>query len=209
MSAEFIDIHPQNPQPVRINRVIETVRKGGIIIYPTDTVYGIGCDIRNTRAVERLCKIQNLDPKKINLSFICYDLSHISEYTRNLPTSVFKIMKKTLPGPYTFLLNANNNVPKILHTKKNTVGIRVPNHSIPRLIVKESGNPLLNSSIKDADTLIEYTTDPEEIFDRYKHFVDIVINAGFGGNIPSTILDCTNEDIEIVREGLGGLDGLL
>ena len=208
MPAEFIDIHPENPQPARINEVIKVLRNGGLIIYPTDTVYGIGCDIRNTRAVERLCKVQHIDPRKINLSFICYDLSHISEYTRNLPTNVFKIMKKALPGPYTFILNANNNVPKILHTKKNTVGIRVPAHIIPRMIVKELGNPILNSSIKDIDKIVEYTTDPEEIYERYKHFADLIINSGFSGNTPSTILDCTGSEVEVIREGLGSINEL-
>ncbi len=208
MPAEFIDIHPENPQPARINEVIKVLRNGGLIIYPTDTVYGMGCDIHNTRAVERLCKVQNIDPRKINLSFICYDLSHISEYTRNLPTSVFKIMKKALPGPYTFILNANNNVPKILHTRKNTIGIRVPDHNIPRMMVKELGNPILNSSIKDADKIVEYTTDPEEIYDRYKHLADIIINSGFGGNTPSSILDCTGNEVEIIREGLGNIHEL-
>jgi tRNA threonylcarbamoyl adenosine modification protein (Sua5/YciO/YrdC/YwlC family) len=205
MPAEYIDIHPDNPQPNKIDKVVEVLRKGGVIIYPTDTVYGIGCDIHNTRAVERLCKIQNLNPKKINLSFICYDLSHIAEYTQNLSTEVFKIMKKSLPGPYTFILKANNNVPKILHTKKNTVGIRIPNHNVPREIVKELGNPLLNSSIKDSDEILVYTTDPEEIYERYKHLVDLVIHSGFGGNEPSTILDCTDNEVVLIREGKGSI----
>ena len=208
MAAEYLDIHPDNPQPNRIAKAVEVLRDGGIVIYPTDTVYGIGCDIHNTRAVERLCKVQNIDPRKINLSFICYDLSHISEYTKNLSTSVFKVMKQTLPGPYTFILNANNNVPKILHTRKNTVGIRVPDHKIPRTIVKELGNPILSSSIKDQDGIVEYTTDPEEIYERYKHTTDLIIHSGFGGNIPSTILDCTGNQIEIVREGLGSVEEL-
>lgn len=208
MPAEYLEIHPDNPQPNRIAKVVEVLRDGGIVIYPTDTVYGIGCDIHNTRAVERLCKVQNIDPRKINLSFICYDLSHISEYTKNLPTHVFKVMKQTLPGPYTFILNANNNVPKILHTRKNTVGIRVPDHKIPRTIVKELGNPILSSSIKDEDGIIEYTTDPEEIYERYKHFTDLIIHSGFGGNIPSTVLDCTGNQIEVVREGLGSVEEL-
>ncbi len=208
MAAEYIDIHPDNPQSNRISRVVEVLRNGGIVIYPTDTVYGIGCDIHNTRAVERLCKIQRIDPRKINLSFICYDLSHISEYTKNLPTAIFKVMKQTLPGPYTFILNANNNVPKILHTRKNTVGIRVPNHLIPRTIVKDLGNPILNSSIKDQDELIEYTTHPDELYERYKHTADLIINSGFGGNIPSTILDCTGAQVEIIREGLGSMEDL-
>jgi tRNA threonylcarbamoyl adenosine modification protein (Sua5/YciO/YrdC/YwlC family) len=203
MSAEYLAIHPDNPQQNRIQQTVEILRKGGIIIYPTDTVYGIGCDIHNTRAVERLCKIQNINPKKINLSFICYDLSHISEYSRNLSTEVFKLMKKSLPGPYTFILNASNNVPKILHTKKNTVGIRVPDHNIPRMLVKELGNPLLNSSVKDTDEILVYTTEPDEIYERYKHQVDLIINSGAGGNEPSTIIDCTGSEAEIVRQGKG------
>ena len=209
MPAEFISIHPDNPQANKIAQVVEVLKKGGIIIYPTDTVYGMGCDIHNARAVERLCKIKKINPSKINLSFICYDLSHISEYSRNLPTHIFKVMKKALPGPYTFILNANNNVPKILHTKKNTIGIRVPDHKVAREIVKELGNPVLNSSIKDQDEILEYTTDPELIFESYKHLVDIVIDSGFGGNSPSTILDCTNDEIEIIREGLGEVGTIL
>ena len=203
MAAELIDIHPDNPQPNRIEKVVAVLKNGGIIIYPTDTVYGIGCDIHNARAVERLCKIQGIDPRKINLSFICYDLSHISTYTKNLPSNIFKLMKKTLPGPYTFILNANTNVPKLLNTKKNTVGIRIPDHAIPRLLVKQLENPILNSSIKDLDELVQYTTDPEELFERYKHQVDIVIHSGFGGNIPSSVIDCTGNEPEIIREGLG------
>jgi len=198
MPAEFIDIHPENPQPNKISKVVDTLRKGGIIIYPTDTVYGIGCDIHNVRAIERLCKIQKIDPRKLNLSFICYDLSHIAEYTKNLPTQVFKLMKNKLPGPYTFILNANNNVPKILNTKKNTVGIRIPDHKVPRIIVQELGNPILNSSIKDIDQILEYTTDPEDIYERYKHVADIVI----------TILNCTEDEVELVREGLGSTEDL-
>ena len=209
MLAEFISIHPDNPQANKIAHIVDVLKKGGIIIYPTDTVYGMGCDIHNARAVERLCKIKSINPSKINLSFICNDLSHISEYSRNLPTHIFKVMKKALPGPYTFILNANNNVPKILHTKKNTIGIRVPAHKVPREVVKELGNPLLNSSIKDEDEILEYTTDPELIFERYKHLVDIVIDSGVGGNSPSTIIDCTNDDIEIIRIGLGEVEDIL
>jgi tRNA threonylcarbamoyl adenosine modification protein (Sua5/YciO/YrdC/YwlC family) len=208
MSAEYLEIHPANPQANRIAKAVETLRQGGIVVYPTDTVSGIGCDIHQARAVERLCRIQHIDPKKINLSFICYDLSHISEYTKNLPTEIFKVMKQTLPGPYTFILNANNNVPKILHTKKNTVGIRVPDHTIPRMIVKELGNPILNSSLKHEDGILEYLTDPDEIYERYKHSADLIIISGAGGNIPSTILDCTGQQAELVREGLGSVEEL-
>jgi len=209
MPAEFLAIHPTTPQPQRISKVVEVLKNGGIIIYPTDTVYGIGCDIHNTRAVERLCKIQHLDPRKLNLSFLCFDLSHIAFYTKNLPTETFKLMKKALPGPYTFILNANNNVPKLLHTKKNTIGIRVPDNMIARLLVKELNNPILNASIKDENEVVAYTTDPEEIFKRYKNLVDIIIDAGCGGNTPSTVIDCTNGAPELIREGLGSTLTLL
>jgi tRNA threonylcarbamoyl adenosine modification protein (Sua5/YciO/YrdC/YwlC family) len=208
MAAELIQIHPQNPQANKLSTVVESLKDGGIIVYPTDTVYGIGCDIHNARAVERLCKIQGLDPRKLNLSFICYDLSHIAEYTKNLPTSIFKIMKKTLPGPYTFILNANNHVPKILHTKKNTVGIRVPDHPVPRTMVELLGNPILTASLRASDEIVEYLTDPEEIFELYKHKVDIVIDSGAGSNVPSTVLDCTGQEVIIVREGQGSIEDL-
>jgi tRNA threonylcarbamoyl adenosine modification protein (Sua5/YciO/YrdC/YwlC family) len=209
MSAELIRIHPLNPQENKIRRVAGILSKGGVIVYPTDTVYGIGCDIHNQAAVERVCKIKNIHLKKINLSFICYDLSHISEYTRNLPTSVFKIMKKALPGPFTFILPASSKVPKILHTKKNTVGIRIPDHAITRSLVKELGNPVLTSSIKDDDDILEYSTDPELIFEKYKNSVDVVIDGGYGNIVPSTIVDCSEEIPVIVREGLGNIDEFL
>ncbi len=209
MKAKLIKINSTNPQMNKIAEVVEVLRRGGIIIYPTDTVYGIGCDIHNQKAVERLCKIKNINPQKINLSFICYDLSHISEYTRNLPTNIFKIMKKALPGPFTFILNASGKVPKILNTKKNTVGIRVPDNAIPRLIVKELGNPIITTSIKDEDAIIEYSTDPELIYERFKGLVDIVIDGGLGNIEASTIVDCTTDEPEILREGLGKIEEVL
>src|SRR6478609_8225011 len=209
MPAELLAIHPDNPQPQRIQRVIEVLRKGGVIIYPTDTVYGIGCDIHNARAIERICKIKGIAPNKNNFSFMCNDLSHIAEYTKNLPTSTFKLMKKALPGPYTFILTANNNVPKLLNIKKQNVGIRIPDHQIPLILVKELGNPIVTTSLKDDDAVLEYTTDPEMILERYLHLVDLVIDGGAGGNQPSTILDCTGPEPEVVREGKGSLDLLL
>jgi len=193
----------------KISEVVEALRKGGIIIYPTDTVYAMGCDIHNHKAVERLCKMKNLNPSKANLSFICYDLSHISEYTRNLPNNIFKVMKKALPGPFTFILNAGNKLPKILDTKKNTVGIRIPDHNIPRLLVRELGNPIATTSIKDDNEILEYPTDPEDIFEKYQNLVDIVIDGGFGNNTPSTMIDCTSGDFEIIREGLGDIETYL
>ncbi len=205
MAAEFLKIHPQNPEPRKIGQVTEILRKGGIIIYPTDTIYGIGCDLMNRKAIEKLCQIMNIKPQKLDLSFICHDLSHISEYVKRIDTPVFKLLKKTLPGPYTFILESNNRVPKILDVNKKTVGIRIPNHAIPRALVEQLGNPLITSSIKDDDVIKEYTTDPEEIYEDFKHQVDVVIDGGAGGNVPSTVIDCTAGDIVIVREGLGDL----
>ncbi|HLT08704.1 MAG TPA: L-threonylcarbamoyladenylate synthase [Cyclobacteriaceae bacterium] len=209
MSAELIKIYPENPHQKRIQQVVDVLRNGGVIIYPTDTIYGMGCDITNQKAIERVCQIKGVKPQKQNFSFICYDLSNISDYSRTVSTPVFKMMKKALPGPFTFILNANNNVPKLLNNKKKTVGIRVPDHSIPRTLVKELGQPILTTSIKDDDDVIEYSTDPELIYEKYKDLVDIVIDGGYGNNVASTIVDCTGEEIEIVREGLGQLEDIL
>lgn len=175
-----------------------------MIIYPTDTVYGIGCDFSNTKAVERVCQIKGVKPQ--NLSFICYDLSEISEYVRQLSTPVFKVMKKALPGPFTFILNSSSSVPKILNAKKKTVGIRVPDNNIPRMIVKELGNPIITSSIHDEDQVIEYSTDPSLIYEKFENLVDIVVDGGYGGNIPSTVVDCSTDEFVIIREGLGNIE---
>jgi tRNA threonylcarbamoyl adenosine modification protein (Sua5/YciO/YrdC/YwlC family) len=183
--------------------VVELLQKGGIVIYPTDTIYGIGCDLMNKRAIERLCQIMEVKPQKLNLSFICLDMSHVSEYVKRMDTPVFKILKKELPGPFTFIFESSSRVPKILGVNKNTVGIRIPNHPIPSEIVRLLGNPLITSSIKDDDEIKEYTTDPEEIFEDFKHKVDLVIDGGAGGNIPSTIIDFTSGQPELVRQGLG------
>lgn len=209
MSAELIKIYPENPNPKRIEQVVEVLRNGGIIIYPTDTIYGMGCDITNQKAIEKICLIKGVKPQKHNFSFMCYDLSNISDYTRAVGTPIFKIMKKALPGPFTFILNANNNVPKLLNNKKKTVGIRIPDHAIPRTLVKELGQPILTTSIRDEDDVIEYSTDPELIFEKYRELVDVVIDGGYGHNIASTILDCTGEEIEIIRQGLGELEDML
>ncbi|MCE2996042.1 MAG: L-threonylcarbamoyladenylate synthase [Cyclobacteriaceae bacterium] len=203
MAAEFITIHPLNPEPRKISRVIEVLQKGGVIVYPTDTIYGIGCDLMNKRAVERLCQIENIKPQKMNLSFICNDLSHISEYVKRIDTPAFKMLKKLLPGPFTFIFESNSNVPKILGVNKKTVGIRIPNHAIPIEIVKWLGNPLITSSIKDDDLIKEYTTDPQEIYEDFKNKVDMVISGGQGGNIPSTIIDFTSGEPVLIRQGLG------
>ena len=204
MSAILLKIHPDNPEPKKIWKVVECLQDGGVIIYPTDTVYGIGCDIHQQKAVEAICRIKSINPKKNNLSFICHDLSHISEYAI-VDTPVFKVMKKALPGAFTFILKASNKVPKILNTAKKTVGIRVPDHQIPRLIVKELGNPIITSSIKDEDEIIEYSTDPELIYEKFKNRVDIVIDGGYGNNIASTVVDCLDNEFSIVREGAGDI----
>jgi tRNA threonylcarbamoyl adenosine modification protein (Sua5/YciO/YrdC/YwlC family) len=203
MLAELLSIHPINPEPRKIDRVVEILQKGGVIVYPTDTIYGIGCDLMNKRAVERLCDIEGVKPQKMNLSFICNDLSHISEYVRHLQTPEFKILKRLLPGPYTFIFESNSNVPKILGVNKKTVGIRIPDHPIPLEIVKRLGNPLITSSIKDDDIIKEYTTDPEEIYEDFKYKVDLVINGGQGGNVPSTIVDFSSGEPVVMRQGLG------
>ena len=206
MTAEFLKIHPENPEPRKISHVIDVLQKGGVIIYPTDTIYGIGCDLMNKKGVERICKILDIKPQKLNLSFICQDLSHISEYVKRIDTPVFKVLKRALPGPFTFILESSSRVPRILDVNKKTVGIRIPDHKIPLTIVAALGNPLITSSIKDDDKIKEYTTDPEEIYSDFKNIVDVVIDGGAGGNIPSTVVDCTGDELEIVRQGLGDLN---
>lgn len=205
MSAEFLRIHPDTPEERKIRHVVDVLRNGGVIIYPTDTIYGLGCDIHNTRAIERIARIKGIKPQKNDFSFICHDLSHIADYAR-VGNMAFKLMKRLLPGPYTFILDVSHRVPKILHTNKRTVGIRIPDHNIPREIVKELGNPIITTTIKDDDDIIQYITDPEIIFERFQHLVDIVIDGGMGGNIPSTIIDATTDDFEIVRRGLGEVE---
>lgn len=202
MPAEFLRIHPANPEGRKIAHVVDLLKNDGIIIYPTDTVYGIGCDLMNRKAINRLCHILDIKPHKLDLSFICQDLGDISKYARRIDTPVFKILKKALPGPFTFILESSSKVPKILDVNKKTVGVRIPDHAIPRAIVQELGNPLITSSVKDDDVIIEYTTDPEEIYEDFKHRVDLVIDGGPGGNIPSTVVDCTGDEIKVIRQGL-------
>lgn len=205
MPAELVRVHPLNPEGRKIQHAVDVLKRGGIIIYPTDTIYGIGCDLMNRKTIERLCHVMNIKPQKLDLSFICNDLSHISEYVKRIDTPVFKILKKALPGPYTFIMESSSKVPKILNINKKTVGIRIPDHAIPRSIVALLGNPLITTSIKDDDVIKEYTTDPEEIYEDFKHSVDLVIDGGPGNNIPSSVIDCTGEQIVIVREGLGNV----
>ncbi|MCE7059015.1 L-threonylcarbamoyladenylate synthase [Dyadobacter sp. CY343] len=204
MPAEFIKIYPQNPDERRIRQVVDCLRGGGLVIYPTDTIYGLGCDIYNSRAVEKIARIKGIKPQKNDFSFICYDLSHISDFAR-VGNTAFKMMKRVLPGPYTFILEATSNVPKLLNTNKKTVGIRVPDNLIPRLIVRDLGNPIVTTSIKDDDEVIEYSTDPELIYEKFQHQVDIVVDGGYGGNIPSTIVKADAEEFEVIREGLGDI----
>ncbi|NQZ77037.1 MAG: threonylcarbamoyl-AMP synthase [Ekhidna sp.] len=205
MPAEFIKLYEENPEKKKISEVVEVLRNDGVIIYPTDTVYGLGCDIFNHKAIERIRQIKGIKGKHLNLSFICYDLSHISEYTRHLDTPTFKLMKKALPGPYTFILESSTKVPKILNVKKKTVGIRISDNNIPREIVKELGNPIITTSIHD-DSINDHATDPELIFDDFKNLVDVVIDGGFGQIHASTIVDCTGDEPEIVREGMGDIN---
>ncbi|MCP4460601.1 MAG: threonylcarbamoyl-AMP synthase [Cytophagales bacterium] len=203
MSAEFIKLYQENPQEDKIEHVARVLKDGGLVIYPTDTIYGLGCDIFNTKALEKIRRLKGIRGKSLNLSFICYDLSHISEYAK-VDTPTFKLMKKALPGPFTFLLRASSKVPKILHANKKTIGIRVPDNNIPRSIVKALGNPIITTSVYN-DNVHDYSTDPEVIFEEFELLVDIIIDGGYGSVVPSTIVDCTEYEPQIVREGLGDL----
>jgi len=204
----LIKIYPENPNQRHIQQVVECLKKGGIIIYPTDTVYGIGCDIFQHKAVERIAQIKGIRADKANFSFICFDLRHISDFTKQISNPAYKLMKRTLPGPFTYILNSNNNVPKLFESKKKTVGIRVPDNMIARQIVNELGNPIMSTSIKGDDENIETLTNPELIYEQYKDIVDIVIDGGFGGVELSTIIDCTSDEFNIVRQGKGIIDEL-
>ena len=202
----LLKIYPENPSQRAIDQVVKCLQDGGIIIYPTDTIYGIGCDIFKPKSVERITEILGDKKKKNAMTFICSDLSNLSDYTKPIPNNIFKVMKKVLPGPFTFILEANNNVPKLLQSNKKTVGIRVPDNNIIREIVRQLGHPILSTSVKDDDEVIEYTTDPELIHEKYDRQVDIVIDGGYGDNTPSTVVDCTNGDIEVIREGKGDVE---
>ena len=205
----LLKIYPENPNEKKIQQVVECLKDGGVIIYPTDTVYGLGCDIFKQKAVEKIASIKKVNIKKHNFSFICSDLSHLSDFTKPMDRSTYKLMKKALPGAFTFILNANNTTPKLFKNNRKTIGIRVPNHNIPRNIVELLGNPILTTSIRDDDSIVEYSTDPELIYEKYKKQVDIVIDCGYGNLVPSTIVDCSKVEIEIIRQGLGKLDRLL
>lgn len=203
----LISIHPDNPDERKIRRVVEALREGAVIVYPTDTVYAIGCSLQKSKAIEQVARIKGLKPDKANFSIVCQDLSSLAEYAI-VDTPVYKIMRKALPGPYTFILNASNRIPKYFNANKKSVGIRVPDNKIVRMIVEELGHPLVTTSVHDDDEIIEYTTDPELIHERYAQQVDLVIDGGFGNNEASTIIDCTSGEPELVREGIGPTDHL-
>lgn len=203
--AEFIRIYEENPNPKEIGKVVSILRKGGLIIYPTDTVYGLGCDITNIKALERVARIKGVKLEKSNFSFVCHDLSNLSDYVKQIDTSTFKILKRALPGPYTFILSGAKTLPNPFKQKK-TVGIRVPNNNIALEIVKQLGNPIISTSIRDEDEILEYTTDPELILEKWDHLVDLVIDGGYGDNEPSTVIDLSEEVPLIVREGKGSLE---
>lgn len=205
--AKFIKIYPENPNEREIQKVVECLKDGGIIIYPTDTVYGLGCDITNSKALERIAQLKGIRLDKANFSFICADLSHLSDYVKQIDTATFKLLKRALPGAYTFILPGNNNLPKEFK-KKKTVGIRVPDNTIARTLVEKLGNPIVSSSIYDEDELIEYTTDPELIFEKWQDKVDIVIDGGYGDNVASTVIDLSEGVPTLIREGKGSIESL-
>lgn len=202
----LLRIHPDNPDPRQLTKVVEVLKNSGVIIYPTDTVYGLGCDISKSRAIERIARLKGIKIEKANFSFICHDLSHLSAYTRHIDNSTFKLMKRNLPGPFTFILDANNNVPKLFKNKKKSIGIRIPDHNIAIDIVRLLGNPILTTSIHDVDRILDYTTDPELIHENMGDLVDLVIDGGYGNITPSTVVNCTVSPPEIIRQGLGLLE---
>ncbi|MCH5600382.1 L-threonylcarbamoyladenylate synthase [Niabella ginsengisoli] len=197
----LLQIHPKDPQDRLIKQVAETLRNGGIIVYPTDTIYGFGCDIYQTKAVEQICRIKQIDPKKAQLSFVCCDLSHLSDFARQISNTTYRVLKDHLPGPYTFILPASKQVPKILQSKKDTIGLRIPDNKIALSLVKELDHPILSTTLPG--DFVEDYTDPEIIYEKYKNLVDIVIDGGPGGSVPSTIINCVNDDYEVIRQGAG------
>jgi len=205
----LLKVHPENPGERQLRIITECLKDGGVIIYPTDTVYGLGCDITRIRAVDKVAQIKGIKREKANFSFICSSLSHLSDFTKPIPNSIFRLMKSTLPGAYTYILNANNNVPHFFQSRKKTVGIRVPDHNIPLNIVESLGNPIMTTSIHSDDQFLDYPTDPTEIYDHFRNLVDIVIDGGSCGFIPSTIIDCTGDEPIIVRQGKGDLEAFL
>lgn len=208
-SAIFLKLYADNPEQKKIDRIVEVLRNDGVIIYPTDTVYGIGCSINSRSAIDRVARFKGIKPGKERFSLIFNSLSQISEYVKNIHTPTFKVMKKALPGPYTFILESSNKLPKLLNSSKKTVGVRIPDHNIPRTIVQQLGHPIITTSIRDEDEIVEYSTDPGLIKEKFAHMVDLIIDGGYGNNIPSTVIDCTGNEFEVLREGLGELDIIL
>ena len=203
--AQYIKLYEKNTSEKDLEKVVKVLKDGGLIIYPTDTVYGLGCDIKSTKALEKVARLRGVKLEKANFSFICHDLSNISEYATQINANTFKILKRNLPGPYTFILPGSNNLPKVFK-KKKTVGIRVPDNTIARSIVQNLGNPIISTSIKDEDDIIEYTTDPELIFEKWEKHVDLIIDGGYGDNVASTVIDLTGEDPLLIREGKGSIE---
>tara|TARA_Y100000589_G_scaffold331027_1_gene382773 strand:+ start:99968 stop:100585 length:618 start_codon:yes stop_codon:yes gene_type:complete len=201
-------IHPENPDKRKINQIVDALKSGEVIIYPTDTVYAFGCDLMNKKAVEKMAQIKGVKLEKANFSILLKDISEISEYTPQIPNNVFKILKRALPGPYTFILEANNQVPKLFRSKKKTIGIRIPENKIDLAIVEALGNPLITTSLHDDDEILDYTTDPELIYERYNSQIKYIIDGGYGNNVPSTIIDCSSGECEVIREGLGDISFL-
>jgi tRNA threonylcarbamoyl adenosine modification protein (Sua5/YciO/YrdC/YwlC family) len=205
----LLKVHPDNPGERHLKIITDCLHDGGLVIYPSDTIYGLGCDITQIKAVDRIAQIKGIKRENANFSFICHNLSHLSDFTRPIPNHIFRLMRKALPGPFTFILNASNNVPHYFQSKKKTVGIRIPNHLVPLQIVEKLGNPIMTTSIHDEDEIIEYSTDPELIYEKYRDLVDIVVDSGHGGNIASTVVDCTGDEPVVVRQGKGLLEEYL
>ena len=197
----ILKIHPDNPQPRQIKTLVECLNDGGVVIYPTDTVYGLGCDIFQQKSVERICRIKGVDPQKAQLSFVCSDLSDLSKYTKSISTPIYRLLKSHIPGPFTFILSASKEVPRILKSKKNTIGLRVPDQPIAKAIIQELGHPILSSSLPGE--MVEEYTDPEMIYEKFQKLVDIVVDGGIGGIKYSTIVDLTGEEPIILRQGIG------
>jgi tRNA threonylcarbamoyl adenosine modification protein (Sua5/YciO/YrdC/YwlC family) len=197
----ILHVHPENPQPRQIKSIVENLQRGGVIIYPTDTIYGLGCDIFQHKAIEKICRIKKIDPHKARLSFICYDLSHLSDFSKQLSRPIYRLLKECLPGPYTFILPASKQVPRILQSKKDTIGLRVPDNNIARSIVKELGHPILSASLPGE--AVEDYSDPEIMYENFMNEVDVVVDGGIGGTVPSTVIDCTQEEPVLIRQGAG------
>lgn len=208
-SCTFFKLYEKNTEQNKLDKIVNILENDGVIIYPTDTVYGMGCSINSKKAIERIARLKGISPGKERFSLLFDNLSQIAEYTRNIETPVFKVLKKALPGPFTFILHAGSNLPKLLSSSKKTVGVRIPNHAIPRTLVRQLGFPIITTSIRDEDEVIEYSTDPELIYEKYCTQVDAIIDCGYGNNVPSTIIDCTGDGFEVLREGLGDVNSIL